>query len=105
MAIHFGRLRDANPPYDGVDGVDGVEGGCLIIGGTGCGGCLLFDGEFIGEAVGYFGSAYRSFARGGARRAATYPFHIDAWVVLPDHLHCIWTLPAGDDDFSMRWRN
>ncbi len=21
------------------------------------------------------------------------PFHIDAWVVLPDHLHCIWTLP------------
>jgi putative transposase len=32
------------------------------------------------------------------------PFHIDAWVVLPDHLHCIWTLPAGDADFSGRWR-
>lgn len=32
------------------------------------------------------------------------PFHIDAWVVLPDHLHCIWTLPAGDDDYSSRWR-
>jgi len=32
------------------------------------------------------------------------PFHIDAWVVLPDHLHCIWTLPAGDDDYSNRWR-
>ncbi len=32
------------------------------------------------------------------------PFHIDAWVVLPDHLHCVWTLPAGDDDFSNRWR-
>jgi putative transposase len=31
------------------------------------------------------------------------PFHIDAWVVLPDHLHCIWTLPSGDDDFSGRW--
>ena len=32
------------------------------------------------------------------------PFRIDAWVVLPDHLHCVWTLPAGDDDFSTRWR-
>jgi putative transposase len=33
-----------------------------------------------------------------------HPFHIDAIVVLPDHLHCIWTLPQGDIDFSMRWR-
>ncbi|MFH0343688.1 MAG: transposase [Chromatiales bacterium] len=32
------------------------------------------------------------------------PFHIDAWVVLPDHLHCVWTLPPGDDDFSNRWK-
>jgi putative transposase len=33
-----------------------------------------------------------------------YPFHIDAWVVLPDHIHAIWTLPEGDDDYSGRWR-
>ena len=33
------------------------------------------------------------------------PFHIDAWVVLPDHLHCIWTLPTDDDDYSSRWRS
>jgi putative transposase len=33
-----------------------------------------------------------------------YPFTIDAIVVLPDHLHCIWTLPKGDADFSTRWR-
>jgi len=32
-----------------------------------------------------------------------YPFTIDAWVLLPDHLHCIWTLPEGDNDFSVRW--
>jgi REP-associated tyrosine transposase len=32
-----------------------------------------------------------------------YPFTIDAWVLLPDHMHCIWTLPAGDADFSRRW--
>ena len=31
------------------------------------------------------------------------PFTIDAWVLLPDHLHCIWTLPPNDADFSSRW--
>ena len=31
------------------------------------------------------------------------PFAIDAWVLLPDHLHCIWTLPPGDADFGKRW--
>jgi putative transposase len=32
------------------------------------------------------------------------PFHIDAWVVLPDHAHAIWTLPPGDHDCASRWR-
>jgi putative transposase len=32
------------------------------------------------------------------------PFRIDAWVVLPDHTHCLWTLPEGDSDFPDRWR-
>ncbi|CAD6882337.1 Transposase and inactivated derivatives [Methylomonas albis] len=48
------------------------------------------------------------------------PFHIAAWVVLPDHKHStagmqeveqrrerlssVWTLPAGDCDFSSRWK-
>nr|VFK56501.1 MAG: putative transposase [Candidatus Kentron sp. TC] len=32
------------------------------------------------------------------------PFRIDAMVVLPDHLHCLWQLPEGDHDFSGRWR-
>jgi len=32
------------------------------------------------------------------------PFRIDAWVVLPDHMHCLWTLPEGDADFPGRWR-
>lgn len=30
------------------------------------------------------------------------PFAIDAWVVLPDHMHCVWTLPEGDGDYSVR---
>ena len=33
-----------------------------------------------------------------------HPFKIDAFVLLPDHLHCIWTLPTGDAEFSTRWR-
>jgi len=33
-----------------------------------------------------------------------HPFNIDAIVVLPEHLHTIWTLPQDDDDFSCRWR-
>lgn len=35
---------------------------------------------------------------------AERPFVIDAWVVLPDHLHAVWTLPEGDSDYSSRWR-
>ncbi len=38
------------------------------------------------------------------RTKAERPFEIDAWVVLPDHLHAVWTLPFGDADFSTRWR-
>lgn len=32
-----------------------------------------------------------------------HQFCIDGWVLLPHHLHCIWTLPEGDNDFSKRW--
>jgi len=31
------------------------------------------------------------------------PFVIDGCILLPDHLHCIWTLPPDDTDFSQRW--
>jgi putative transposase len=32
------------------------------------------------------------------------PFHTEAIVILPDHLHAIWTLPEGDADYPGRWR-
>jgi len=35
---------------------------------------------------------------------ASRPFVVEAVVVMPDHLHCIWTLPPGDADFATRWR-
>ena len=34
-----------------------------------------------------------------------YPFSIDAIVILPEHLHAIWTLPNGDADYPGRWRH
>ena len=47
----------------------------------------------------------RNALRDGIRDVQTiHPFTIDGWVLLPDHLHCIWTLPNNDDDFSLRWR-
>ncbi|WNB77092.1 REP-associated tyrosine transposase [Methylomonas koyamae] len=33
-----------------------------------------------------------------------YPFEIDAWVVLPDHMHMVLTLPLDADDFPVRLR-
>jgi putative transposase len=38
------------------------------------------------------------------RTRLRWPFHIDAWVVLPDHIHTVWTLPPGDEDYANRWR-
>ena len=35
---------------------------------------------------------------------AGHPFHIDGWVLLPDHLHAIWTLPPNDAEFALRWQ-
>jgi putative transposase len=46
-------------------------------------------------------AALRAAFRGVRRR---HPFEIDAIVVLPDHLHAVWTLPQGDADFAVRWR-
>lgn len=39
-----------------------------------------------------------------AKVQQAHPFAIHAWVVLPDHLHCILSLPEGDTDFPLRWR-
>lgn len=43
----------------------------------------------------------RAAVKGVRRRL---PFAMPAIVLLPDHLHCIWTLPLDDDDFPERWR-
>ncbi len=49
------------------------------------------------ETVDVLRNAFRSVM-------AKRPFKIDALVVLPDHLHCVWSLPPEDADFATRWR-
>ena len=49
------------------------------------------------EAVDVLRGAFRSVR-------STRQFALDAIVVLPEHLHCIWTLPPGDADFPTHWR-
>jgi putative transposase len=51
-------------------------------------GCLLVD------RIEDLRTAFREVQR---RR----PFVIDAMVVLPDHLHCLWKLPPEDSDFPL----
>src|SRR5438874_9696957 len=34
---------------------------------------------------------------------ARWPFQVDAIVLLPDHLHAVWSLPPRDNDYSRRW--
>jgi putative transposase len=35
---------------------------------------------------------------------ARHPFTVEATVVLPDHLHAVWTMPERDANFALRWR-
>lgn len=37
------------------------------------------------------------------RMRMSLPFWMEAVAILPDHLHCLWTLPPGDSDVSTRW--
>jgi putative transposase len=46
----------------------------------------------------------RNALRNGIQNTQTpHPFTIDGWVLLPDHLHRIWTLPPNDAAFGIRW--
>jgi putative transposase len=68
------------------------------------GGCQFFTvnladrkSRLLTDRVDSLRAAFR-YARG------RHPFRIDALVVLPDHLHAIWSLPEGEADFATRWR-
>jgi len=69
------------------------------------GGCYFFtltlaqreDNDLLVRHVDALREAFRAVQ-------ARHPFTLDAIVVLPEHLHCLWQLPPDDDDFSGRWR-
>jgi putative transposase len=48
------------------------------------------------ERIAALGAAFR-------RCRSSHCFQTVAIVVLPEHLHCIWTLPDGDADYAIRW--
>ncbi len=59
----------------------------------------LADGDdFLVKNIKLFQTALRSVKR-------ERPFYIDAMVVLPDHIHCLWTLPIVRTDFLLRWHS
>lgn len=67
------------------------------------GGCYFFtvalaqrDATWLADHSKHLGNCFRAVRQ-------RHPFAMDACVVLPDHLHCIWTLPENDTDFSVRW--
>ncbi|MGA9422478.1 MAG: transposase [Rhodanobacteraceae bacterium] len=53
-------------------------------------------GRLLVEHVDHLRAAFRETRR-------VRPFDLVAIAVLPDHLHCIWRLPAGDADNAGRW--
>lgn len=48
-------------------------------------------------------SARRLLNRAFVHTRRNQPFDMFACILLPDHLHCLWTMPDGDDDFPVRW--
>ena len=69
------------------------------------GGCYFFTANLLERRGNILLTDRVDLLREAVRRVRrSRPFTIDAWVVLPDHMHAVWTLPPSDDDFSTRWR-
>jgi len=68
------------------------------------GGTYFFTANLADRQSGYLVEHIDTLRNAVRRVLRARPFHIDAWVVLPDHMHCVWTLPPGDHDYSGRWR-
>ncbi len=69
------------------------------------GGCYFFT-QVTYERTAWLSAqwARRALRDGIEKVREESPFVIDAWVLLAEHLHCIWRLPEGDADYSTRWR-
>jgi REP-associated tyrosine transposase len=68
------------------------------------GGCWFFTANLLDRRRSLLTDRIGALREATRQTQARYPFRIDAVVVLPDHIHAVWTLPADDHDFSIRWR-
>jgi putative transposase len=68
------------------------------------GGCWFFTANLLDRRSALLTKEIAAQREATRRTRERHRFRIDAFVVLPDHIHAIWTLPAGDADFSTRWR-
>jgi putative transposase len=68
------------------------------------GGCWFFTVNLLDRKTGLLVDHVDALHRALHETCQRFPFEIDAMVILPDHLHAIWTLPEGDTDFPLRWR-
>jgi putative transposase len=68
------------------------------------GGCWFFTVNLLDRRQSLLVEHVATLREAVAATRQSRAFTIDAFVVLPDHLHAIWTLPPGDSDFATRWR-
>ena len=68
------------------------------------GGCWFFTVNLLDRRQTLLVDRIADLREAVAATRQAHGFEIAAFVVLPDHLHAIWTLPPDDSDFSMRWR-
>ena len=68
------------------------------------GGCQFFTVSTADRARGLLVERITDLREAFREVRARHPFELGAIVVVPDHLHRIWSLPDGDDDFSTPWR-
>ena len=69
------------------------------------GGCYFFTVELAERSSSLLVDRVEALRDSVREAIHARPFRIDAFVILPDHLHCIWTLPIGDADFATRWEH
>jgi len=68
------------------------------------GGCWFFTVNLLDRKSRLLVEHIDALREGVRETRRRHPFQIDAMVVLPDHIHAVWTLPDGDLDFPVRWR-
>jgi putative transposase len=68
------------------------------------GGCWFFTVNLLDRRQTLLVDRIELLREAVAATRQSHTFSIDAFVVLPDHLHAVWSLPDGDSDFSTRWR-